>query len=55
MDETYTINEVAKILKYNPETIRRLIREGKINAFRIGMNSKFPYRISAKEIEKLLR
>lgn len=39
--ETYTVEEVAKALKLHPYTIRRLIRERKIPAFKIGGQWRF--------------
>jgi len=39
--ETYTIDEVAEALKLHPYTIRRLSREGKIPAFKFGVQWRF--------------
>ena len=36
MDEYYTVSQLAKIWKLHPITIRRYIREGKLNATKIG-------------------
>lgn len=36
MDEFYTINQTAIILKVHPLTIRRYIRERKLKAYRVG-------------------
>lgn len=38
MDEFYTINQVAIILKVHPLTVRRYIRESKLKAVRAGGN-----------------
>lgn len=38
MDELYTINQVAILLKVHPLTVRRYIREGKLKAVRVGGN-----------------
>lgn len=38
---TYTVDEVAKAFKLNPYTVRRLVREGKIPAFKIGGQWRF--------------
>lgn len=38
MDELYTINQAAIILKVHPLTVRRYIREGKLKALRAGGN-----------------
>lgn len=36
MEEFYTVNQAAIILKVHPLTIRRHIKEGKLKAFRAG-------------------
>ena len=41
LDETYTVEEVAEALKLHPYTIRRLVREKKILAFKIGGQWRF--------------
>ena len=38
MEEFYTVNQVAIVLKVHPLTIRRYIKEGKLKAFRAGGN-----------------
>lgn len=37
MDETYTVEEVAKILKISPQTVRSLIRKKQLKAFTAGV------------------
>lgn len=49
----YTVEEFAKIFKYDPQTIRRLIREGRIFAFRLGKGKRAPYRIMQEEVGRL--
>ena len=39
--EAYTVEEIAKYLKLHPYTIRRLARESKIPAFRVGGQWRF--------------
>jgi len=39
--EAYTAEEIAKYLKLHPYTIRRLARENKIPAFRVGGQWRF--------------
>ncbi len=39
--EVYTVDEVARALKLHPYTIRRLVREKKIRAFKIGGHWRF--------------
>ena len=41
MEETHTVEEVAKALKLHPYTIRRLCREEKIPAFKFGGQWRF--------------
>lgn len=50
--EFYTIKEIAAKLSLNEETIRRWIREGKLNGENIG--GRTGYRISKEEYEKFL-
>lgn len=38
MDEFYTVNQAAIILKIHPLTVRRYIKEGKLKAYRVGGN-----------------
>lgn len=45
--EAYTAEEIAKYLKLHPYTIRRLAREKKIPAFRVGGQ----WRFDTREIE----
>jgi excisionase family DNA binding protein len=39
--EAYTAEEIAKYLKLHPYTIRRLAREKKVPAFRVGGQWRF--------------
>jgi len=47
---TYTINEVASLLKVSPKTVRRLIESGKLSAVRVGR----VYRVPHKALEAFL-
>ncbi len=38
MDEFYTVNQTAIILKVHSLTVRRYIKEGKLKAYRVGGN-----------------
>lgn len=49
----YTVSELAQIFKYSPRTILRLIKEGRIHAFRLGKGKKAPYRIMQEEVGRL--
>ncbi|KNF09323.1 DNA binding domain, excisionase family [Gottschalkia purinilytica] len=46
----YTVEEVSKILKSNPNTIYSLIREGKLQALKLGR-----YKIPHYELDRFLR
>ena len=51
MKKNLTVNEAAKILEVNPETLRRWDRTGKLKTHRHPINN---YRLyTAKEIQKL--
>lgn len=41
LSEAYTAEEVAQYLKLHPYTVRRLARENKIPAFRVGGQWRF--------------
>ena len=47
----YTVEEVAKLLKADVRTIRRMIYNGEITAFRVGKN----YRIHKSTLDGLMR
>jgi len=52
LPRTYTVEEVAKILNYkNPESVRRLIKAGKIPAIRVGGR----YLVTDETLQRLLR
>ena len=46
----YSVRHVATLLGVHPETIRRLVREGRIEAVRVGR----VLRIDAREVERFL-
>lgn len=49
----YTVEEFSKIFKYDPQTIRRLIRNKRIHAFKLGKGKNSPYRIMQEEVGRL--
>lgn len=51
MTKLYTTEEVAEILKYDVQTIRRFIREEKITAYKVGKE----YRIKEEDLEIFLK
>lgn len=50
MEKLYTTEEIADILNYDVQTIRRLIREGKIKAYKAGKE----YRVEENDLKKYL-
>jgi len=49
----YSIKEFASVLRVSPITIRRAIKNGRINAFRAGGTEKSSFRIPASEIHRM--
>lgn len=48
MDEKiYTIDQVAQVLNLHPRTVRRFVREGKLNAHKVGGQ----WRVTEKELK----
>ncbi len=45
----YTIDEVAALLKFHPNTVRRMIRTGELNAKKIGRL----WRIKGEDLERV--
>lgn len=53
LDEFYTVEEFANILKVTPETIRRAIRAGRIAAIKYNDCKKGSWRISRHQFDKM--
>jgi excisionase family DNA binding protein len=51
MEDTVTPKELAAEFRCHPDTVRRLIRNGKLAAYRVGGQ----WRIKAEDVEKLKR
>jgi len=49
--KTYTLQEIAEILKISEITIYRYIKKGKIKAIKIGKK----WRIKSEELERILK
>ncbi len=49
----YSIKEFAGKLRVSEHTIRRAIRKGRINAFRVGSSDKSTFRIAHSEIARM--
>ena len=41
MNEIYSLEDVARLLKVSPKTVKREIAKGKITAFRVGRSLRF--------------
>lgn len=55
-DEKYmTVNEVARWLSVNPQTIRRMLHANKIKSYRIGEGTKARYRIPMVNVLEWIR
>lgn len=52
-DKYYTVEEFARILKIGPQSIRRAIRSGRIQAFRVSIGKKAAYRIADTEFDRI--
>ncbi len=48
-----TIKEFAILIRVHPNTVRRAIKRGRINAFRIGEGDQSPFRIPRAEINRI--
>jgi len=46
----YTLEQVAEILQVSVHTVRRLIKEGKIKAIRVGIQ----LRVTQKDLDRFL-
>ncbi len=49
----YTIKEFADKLSISSHTVRRCIKNGRLNAFRVGSTEKSPFRIPHSEISRM--
>jgi len=50
--EYFTVNEFANKIKMNPQSVRKLIREQRIYAIRLGTGARARYRIAESELER---
>ena len=55
MERLYTVQEVGKILGVCAQTIKRRVKDGKIQAYKLGASENSPLRISEKELENYLQ
>ena len=56
LDEFYTIDEVAKAMKVEPRTIKRMIKAKKINAFNVSAGERIrpTWRFVKGDIDRFL-
>jgi excisionase family DNA binding protein len=53
MEEYLTIKEFAGLLSIHPNTVRRSIKNGKLQCVRIGTGERAGYRIPRSEISRI--
>ena len=51
--EFYTVMEFSDKLRIHPNTVRRGISSGRIQAFRTGQSTRSSYRIPATEVNRI--
>lgn len=52
-EEFMTIKDFANMIKVHPNTIRNMIKSGRLNAFRVSPKEKSSYRIPRSEIHRI--
>jgi hypothetical protein len=52
-DDFVSIKEFAALIKMHPNSVRRSIKKGRLNAFRIGEGPRAVYRIARSEVNRL--
>lgn len=55
IEQYLSIKEFAVKVKFHPNTIRRAIKSGRINAFKIGSGRRAYYRIPQSEIHRIAK
>lgn len=53
MEDFLSIKEFACLIRVHENTVRKMIKTGKLNAFKIGLGPKSPYRICRTEINRM--
>ncbi len=51
-DPWLTVEQISERLQFHPDTVRRLLREGKIHGYRV--NRRAGWRVKASEIERFV-
>ena len=52
-NEFLSINEFAELIRVHPNTVRNMIKSGRLSAFRTSNSEKASYRIAKSEIQRL--
>jgi excisionase family DNA binding protein len=52
--EFLTRKEVAKYLRFDPRTIERWLKSGKLKGYKLGKGQTAPWRIDMAEVKKFL-
>lgn len=52
-EKFYNVEEFAKLLRVHPNTVRKGIKKGRIQAFRVGEGLRSSFRISSIEAQRL--
>jgi excisionase family DNA binding protein len=52
LDRIMTLNQAASYLKIHPNTLRKMIKDGKIRAARLSESEQGKYRIRLKDIDE---
>ena len=53
IDEFLSVKEFAKLLRIHPNTVRRAIKTGRINALRVGSGKRSDFRIARSEVNRM--
>ena len=53
MEEFFNVNEFAKKIRVHPQTVRRCIKSGRIQAFKTSSGSRGEWRIPNTEIQRI--
>jgi len=51
--EFLTVNEFAEVIGVHPNSVRTMIKKGRLSAFRVGGGERSSYRIARSEISRL--
>ena len=51
--EFLSINQFAELIGVHPNTVRNMIKSGRLSAFRTGCSEKSSYRIAKSETQRL--